>query len=354
MKIPMTDWEIGPRHQERANYTEQAIAADDQSVSTSPDLENATATGIATFCIGLWQAGFALAVAEPAHEAVTPGIMAWMGRRLCASGNAVALIDVGRRGLRLQPVSSWDIGGNYPPETWQYQIDLPGPSRVTSRRVHGNGLVHVRIGAADATPWLGCGPLRQAGLTSRAIARAETRLGDELGQRTGSLIPHPDDAKKDTLDGLKADLGKMRGNTLLAPTMARNWTASQGAAQSAGAGNDWQPRRLGANVPPGNVEARNAVAVDVALSCGVPPGLVRPDAGGTAARESWRQFVHATIAQYLDVAAEELTDKLETPIRLNPRRLTGGGDLTGRARAYQSLTDAGFDPALAATLTGLE
>ena len=212
MKIPLTDWEIGPRHQdqdqdqnhladdqseigprhqERADFTEQAIVADDQSVSTSPDLNNATATGIAQYCIGLWQAGFALAVAEPAHDAITPAIMAWMGRRLCASGNAIALISVGGRGLRLQPVSSWDISGNYPPETWKYLIDLPGPSRVTSRRVHGDALVHVRIGAADATPWLGCGPLRQAGLTSRAIARAETRLGDELGQRNGLNDPTP-------------------------------------------------------------------------------------------------------------------------------------------------------------------
>ena len=111
---------------------------------------------------------------------------------------------------------------------------------------------------------------------------------------------------------------------------------------------------MGANIPPGNVEARNAIAVDVALSCGIPPGLVNSDAGGTASRESWRQFVHATIAGYLDIASEELSDKLETRIHLNPRRLTGGGDLVGRARAYSALVDAGFDPAMAATLAGLE
>ena len=48
----------------------------------------------------------------------------------------------------------------------------------------------------------------------------------------------------------------------------------------------------------------------------------------------------------------ELTEKLETPVRLDWSELRAS-DITGRARAFQSLVGSGMDVAKASALSGL-
>ena len=67
-------------------------------------------------------------------------------------------------------------------------------------------------------------------------------------------------------------------------------------------------------------------------------------------------FLHGTLQGVADVVAAELTEKLETPIRLTFDRLFAS-DVRGRARAFSSMIGTGgqgLDTERAARLAGLD
>ena len=73
----------------------------------------------------------------------------------------------------------------------------------------------------------------------------------------------------------------------------------------------------------------------------------------SAARELFRQFLHSTIAPVAEIITPELADKLDTPdLAFNFDSLFAS-DLTGRARAYGTLVNAGMDPAQAGAIAQL-
>ncbi len=115
---------------------------------------------------------------------------------------------------------------------------------------------------------------------------------------------------------------------------------------------DWKPRRLGAAPPDSEVMLLSRAFVEVASACGCPAALFAESGDGTARREAFRQFLHATLQPLGDLIARELSEKLEAPIALNLDRLFAA-DLAGRARAFQSMVGAGMDPGKAAGLAGL-
>ena len=83
----------------------------------------------------------------------------------------------------------------------------------------------------------------------------------------------------------------------------------------------------------------------------VPTSLLER-ADGTALREAWRQFLHASVMPVSLSVSAELTDKLDTDIRLSFDRMFAS-DLSGRARAFQSMVGGGMDVQKAAALAGL-
>ena len=89
----------------------------------------------------------------------------------------------------------------------------------------------------------------------------------------------------------------------------------------------------------------------VLAACGVPPPLVAPG-DGTAAREAWRRFLHGTIHPLGEIVAEEASRKLGIDVGLSFDRLFAS-DLSGRARAFQSMVNGGMDAGKAAALAGL-
>ena len=94
-----------------------------------------------------------------------------------------------------------------------------------------------------------------------------------------------------------------------------------------------------------------AARLEVLSACGVPPSLFL-DADGTGQRESFRRFLHTTLQPLARIVASELSDKLEADVRLNLDGLFAA-DLSGRARAFQSLVGGGMDIGKAASLAGL-
>ena len=223
-------------------------------------------TAAAEFAIGLVSRCFAVAELDPMLPAVTPGYMADVGRRLQTSGNAVAALQVDRRGVTLLPTSSFDIVGGPDPVTWYYRAQLPGPTRQETRTLPYASMVHVRANTDPNQPWIGISPLARAGLSAALIAHLELRMSEEANSRSGYLITHGD-LSKPQITALKNDLATMKGDVGLVHSQRQAFD-SRGAPGGAA---DYRPERFGAMIPEGNVKARREVAMDTVAALAYRP-----------------------------------------------------------------------------------
>ena len=115
---------------------------------------------------------------------------------------------------------------------------------------------------------------------------------------------------------------------------------------------DWVARRIGANPPEAMIGLRRDVQASILAACGCPGSLLeRSD--GTLAREEMRRFLHSTISPVARVVAEELAVKLDTPGLAFDFSSLFASDLSGRARSFSSMVQAGMDIERAAGLSGL-
>ena len=95
------------------------------------------------------------------------------------------------------------------------------------------------------------------------------------------------------------------------------------------------------------------MGADIAAAAGVPPPLLSGLSDGTARRESFRFFLHTSVQPLAALILPELREKLDEPtLTLSFDRLFAG-DLSGRARAFQSMVGGGMDVTKAAQLAGL-
>ena len=188
------------------------------------------------------------------------------------------------------------------------------------------------------------GPLERAKTTATLAANVEARLSEELSQSAGEVLPVPDGKAK---AALQKDLRAIKGRLALVESTASAWgDGSQGAPRR-----DLVQNRIGANPPEVLATLRSDSALSVLAACGVPVTLLER-ADGTSLREAWRQFLHSSVVPVSDIVAAELSDKLAVDIKLNFDRMFAS-DLSGRARAFQSLVGGGMDVAKAAALAGL-
>ncbi len=109
--------------------------------------------------------------------------------------------------------------------------------------------------------------------------------------------------------------------------------------------------RLGPQPPESLGKVMSQGFTEVLAACGCPPSLF-VDADGTAQREAFRRFFSVTVEPLGRLLEVELSAKLETDIRLS---FAGrfSADLSGRARAFQSMVGGGMDVSKAAALSGL-
>lgn len=75
---------------------------------------------------------------------------------------------------------------------------------------------------------------------------------------------------------------------------------------------DWVLNRLGANPPKALVDMRDWGTLAVLAACGIPLELFS-STQGTAAREAFRRFLHATVTPLLAAMAAEAARKLDKP-----------------------------------------
>ena len=288
---------------------------------------------------------------------LTPTILEMIARQLIIAGEIVLVPEIGPEGVDLVPASDWDIEGGANPRTWRYRVTLPGPSTLQTRHLPAAGVLHFMYAPSPIHPWRGVSPLTRAKLTGAIASNLELRLSQEMGGRSGNLLPVPGDPGEPRFDGLRADLSALEGNTALVPSLTGGF--EQGP--SGGTRQDWKPIRFGP-APPESLDAiRTSTGRKILGACGVPVSLADPgNAAGQALREALRQFLHLSVVPLAAGVAWELSRKLEVPgLKLGFRRLHAA-DIQGRARAFASLINAGqgetqaMDPERAASIAGLE
>ena len=337
--------------EQRAGYTDALVDA----LITTAQGGDGNAGGVAAveLAAGLWGRAFASAQVEPdgmAARMLTPEVLATAARSLILRGEAVFSIESVGGSLALVPACSWDIQGGPDPTTWRYILELAGPSAPEQRNRPAEGVVHLRYSVDPARPWKGVSPLARAGVSASLLGRLELRLSQEANARTGYLLPVPVDGQDESITQLKADLKALAGNVALVETQAGGF----GHGPQARPSREWHLERMGANPPAVLESLRSGAGSDILAACGVPPSLGAAQVEGTAQRESWRRFLHGSIAPLGELLLGELRDKLDAPdLRFSFSRLFAS-DLSGRARSLGVMVKSGVDLETALALSGLD
>jgi len=320
----------GGKQPEKRNYTDAITQAIIQQA-------NGTAAGISgaqEIAAGQVSRAFAsCAVGGPDSALFNPLVMAKIGRDLIERGESVWE----PHGAMLAWVQSYDIQP-MTDGTYRYHVGTGNSRRKLSP-------VHVRY-AFDAISGRGVGPLQAAPQLRQWAANLEMRMSEEGGAPVGYLLPIPTGGDDDSVDQLRKDLGGLKGRTALVETTA----AGYGEGRAAAPHEDYRPRRIGPDIPQGNVEAFRAAQLATLAACGVPTELVeRSD--GTGQREAWRRFLHGTVQPLGRLAVQAASDA-GLSIELDWDALMAS-DIAGRARAFGSLVQGGMAEAEAARVSGL-
>ena len=254
----------------------------------------ATATGALEAAAGFVQRAFASAEVEAPDmiaRALTPACLGMIGRALIRSGELLYLIETDGGELRLWPCESWDVTGNY--RDWRYRLTCGGPSRTrTFASVEAAGVLHFKYAVDPSRPWRGLSPPQVASLAGKLSAETSAALSDEASGPRGAFLPVPADGEDPAVTAFKGDVRGAQEKMLVVES--GDWGDAGNAATQ------YQPRRFGADPP------------------------------------------DAVISQA----------KLETGVKLDWRELRAG-DISGRARAFQSLVGGGMAVDDAAALSGL-
>ena len=307
-----------------------------------------TATGALEACAGFVGRAFAgaeVASASGVGRLLDPLLLSMVGRALIRRGEIVFYIDAGMDGIALLPCESYDVNGGPNPATWRYRCTVGGPERThTYDGITSEGVVHLTYARDPERPWRGHGPLYTASLAGRLSAETAAALADEASGPRGSFLPVPT-AQVNAIGEMTASIRAAKGSMLLAEGGDWDNVASGASAR-------YEPKRFGADPPPALVELHQLASMEIYSACGISP-LIFAASQGTAAREGLRQTLFTTIAPLGKLIETELRHKLDDDtIRLTWDELRAA-DITGRARAFQSLVGAGMDVDRAMGLSGL-
>ena len=305
-------------------------------------------TGALEACSGLVGRAFAaseVAGADSLTRVLTPGVLEMIGRSLIRQGEIVFYVDSSSGSLRLVPAETHDVVGGPFPEEWEYHLTLGGPSRtVTYDDVPAQSVLHFRYAADPATPWRGNGPIQVATLAGRLSSETVRALGDEASGPVGRLLALPGvDGQDSTVEGLRADISAARGRTAI---------IEGGDWGSAGDGKlGLKSERFGAEPPASMVQLLSAASQEVYSACGLNAAIWGAgDAAST--REAWRLALFGVLSPLGKLVEAELQEKLEDTVTLSWQELRAS-DLSGRARAFQSLVGGGKTVEEATAIAGL-
>ncbi|WP_419932029.1 hypothetical protein [Candidatus Poriferisodalis sp.] len=284
-------------------------------------------------------------------DAVTPRVLAAVGDGLVRRGAYLARIVVDTEGPLFFEAWTWTWQGTQRRPT--VRVTESALSQVSVSRVVGfDDVIWLRWRDEPQHPWAGVPPI--VGNAREWAAQGERALGDELGGDIAKLLPTPraenpdKDAERKRHGETAESLRQSRGRTVLVPSTTAHW----GDDNKPPASSEWQPRRLGPDVPDGNVNATKLGYFTALEMCGIPRGMVDGGAAQTA-REALRRFAIVSLAPLADRIALEFRSKLGGELTIEPDPAVY--DLQGRAGAFRAFVSADdVDAAEAKRLAGIE
>ena len=326
-----------------ANYTEQVVSRLLAAASAKGD---GGALGAIETAARWWGAGLGSARVTPSSSelaSVTPGVLDTIGRGLCRAGESLHVIDVRAGRVTLTPCGAFSISGSDDPSSWEYLCTLSGPTSTRTVTRQAASVLHVRYSPDPARPWRGRSPMAQALATARVATLLENATAAELNFTQQQVLTP------------RRGGGDYLTDTLTPDMMDKIVSA---VAEHTGTGAfvipaDVTPQRLGPEPPDSFALLRDRFEQSILALHGVPPALVAPGGTGTAAREAFRQLLHGLIKPIGALVAEELQVKLDAAAALSFDTLRAA-DVQGAARAAGSLVKAGYTPASAAAVVGLD
>ena len=350
-------WPWAKRAPERRGYTDAITSAFVAAAQGGADAAP-LATAALEAASGLYARCMAAAVvtgAPDAMRALTPSVLAHMGRELLRRGQSLWRIRIAGGRVVLDPVAYATLHGRGPDASrWLYDCNLYGPTDSERAYLAASSVLHVRYGVDSARPWEGVPPWSWASSTGAAVAALERLVAREAAAPHGSLLGVPESPQVDEagdvkpLDAFRADLAKARGGTLVMEHSGQWDTETPGGAGRS----KLEHLRYGMmreTVDP----LRTATGRDVLAACGVPPSLFVATSDGTAQREAFRRFLHTALRPMARVMEAELRAKLDAPALTLDMSEVGAADVAGRARAFKAFVESGMDPEDAARETGV-
>ena len=336
-------WQRAEVREAAGGYTEIiSRLIESQATGTT---QQASATAAMEAAAGLLSRNFASATVDAPDdiaEAISPRVLAQIGRDLVRVGESLHVIRMSGGRLRLFPASTWYWQGGADPADWTCTASVYGPSGSSTWRLPQSSVVFLAWGSPTARPYHGLGPAAWAAETARLAGNSERSLADEAGGPVAALLPVPeghdagsdDDDDGGELAGLRKDIGAARGKALLVETTASGYGEGRGSAPT----RDWDPRYLHPAPTDAMVKLAETAFARVLASCGCSPALF-DDSDGTSKREALRQFHLGTVQPLARILERELSEKFATPVRL--RFDLYNVDLAGRAQAFQKLVAGG-------------
>ena len=343
----MKIWPFGPKLEHRAESYSNALIAALVGRAEGKTLALPSATAALEACSGLVGRAFAASeVSGPDSiiQALRPGVLELIGRSLIREGQAVFLIDTQADQLRLIPAEAHDVEGGPYPDEWQYRLTLAGPSKtLTQEFIPAASVLHFRYAPSATAPWQGNGPIAVANLAGRLSSETARALADEASGPVGRLLGIPVDGGDATVQALKEDIASAKGRTAIIE--GGDWGNAGEARVSL------KSERFGAEPPASLVELMSVASQEIYAACGFNSALWG-GSSSAAVREAWRLALFGVLSPLGRLVESELRDKLDDDISLSWQELRAS-DLSGRARAFQSMVGGGMAVSEAVSVAGL-
>lgn len=264
-----------------------------------------------------------------------------IGRSLVRTGEFVALDFT----EGLTQVQIKEMAGRYDRRDFIYDLRINTPSGEREGKYRGDEVVHIVYTHNDLTPFRGTPAHKIANLTSMMLFNLQSALKYELGTPQGFILPIPTrDGGSATLDNLRNTIAQMKGRVATVES-AQSLANTQGFQSQ----REWNTVRLGANPPETLIALLKNLREEI-INLWIPIALINSNGGSS--REAWRQFLFGTIAPIANLITEEIQSKIDPEFNLQFDELRAS-DITGRARAFNSLVSGGMDLTQAASLSGI-
>lgn len=327
----MFDWfRRSPKVEKRSvgsGFTAEVMRARESYISGRTGLGELT--GTVSSCVSLWQNAFASADVIGTNF-LSRNVLALIGRSLALRGEFVALI----RDDRLVPASDWETRTR-DAEPVAYRLSVPEAGGGRTETALAGEVLHVKINADPAAPWLGVSPLRTAALSAALMHTIESALCEVFENMPlgSAIVPYPEAPDQD-VTALGRSFRGQRGRILLRESVA---VSAAGGPMPA---TDWRPAGMTPNIRDAMTAETLAAARDAICNAyGVIPALFSNEAQGPAIRECQRHLAMWTIMPAAMQLAEEASAKLGGTVRIDCTGPLDAYDVGGKARALSAIVE---------------